>query len=260
MTTLKISSFTSEAGHWYTRNGEPAYTVVGANGKVRNTTLRDARKDNLVPSVTTIINVMAKPGLDNWKLQQVLLAALTLPKREDEPEKEYIERIIADSKEQGKAAADVGTQIHAAIQQQYEKKPVYEYREFVDGCVKKVEKTFGTQKWICERSFAHELGFGGKCDMYAQSETDPKVGLVLDIKTKEFYSEDKIEGYDEHAMQLAAYRVGLGMPGARCANVFVSRNVPGLVVIKEWEEEEIARGWKMFSSLLNFWQVKNSHQ
>ena len=35
---MKISSFTSEAGHWYTRDGEPAYQTVGANGKTRNTT------------------------------------------------------------------------------------------------------------------------------------------------------------------------------------------------------------------------------
>ena len=81
------------------------YQIEGANGKIRNTTLRDARKHDLVPSVTTILNVAAKPGLENWKLQQVLLAALTLPKRDQESESEYIDRIITDSKEQGRAAA-----------------------------------------------------------------------------------------------------------------------------------------------------------
>ena len=38
----------AESGHWYTQTGEPMYTVIGANGKERNTTLRDAKKDNLV--------------------------------------------------------------------------------------------------------------------------------------------------------------------------------------------------------------------
>jgi len=97
MTELKVSAYTAESGHWYTRNGEPMYQIEGANGKIRNTTLRDARKHNLVPSVTTILNVAAKPGLDNWKLQQVLLAALTLPRNEGEPEGAYIDRIISDS-------------------------------------------------------------------------------------------------------------------------------------------------------------------
>jgi len=61
-------------------------------------------------------------------------------------------------------------------------------------------------------------------------------------------------------MQLAAYRVGLGIPNARCANVFVSRNAPGLVVVKEWSAEDLSRGFDMFMHLLSFWQLKNQHQ
>ena len=38
------NKFTSESGHWYTQEGEPMYTIIGANGKERNTTLRDAKK------------------------------------------------------------------------------------------------------------------------------------------------------------------------------------------------------------------------
>ena len=44
------------------------------------------------------------------------------------------------------------------------------------------------------------------------------VKLTQLAKTKEFGKDDKIDVYDEHLMQLAAYRVGLGMPFARCAN------------------------------------------
>jgi hypothetical protein len=257
---MKVSSYTSEAGHWYTREGDPMYTVVGKNGKERNTTLRDARAHNLVPSVTTILNIAAKPGLEKWKMQQVLFAALTLPKRDEESEEDYLDRIVHDSKEQGRAAADVGTQIHAAIQQHYEKRKIESYAEYVSGCDETIRAKFGEHLWACEEAFAHESGFGGKCDMHTRSETDPEVGIVLDIKTKEFTDPEKVEGYDEHLMQLAAYRVGLKMPKARCANVFVSRNVPGLVVIKEWEQPEIDLGWEMFRRLLEFWQLKNNYR
>jgi hypothetical protein len=37
----------SESNHWYTRDGIPQYTIVGKNGKERNTTLRDAREHRL---------------------------------------------------------------------------------------------------------------------------------------------------------------------------------------------------------------------
>ena len=33
-----------ESEHWYDKTGEAAYTVVGSNGKERNTNLKDARK------------------------------------------------------------------------------------------------------------------------------------------------------------------------------------------------------------------------
>lgn len=244
----------SESNHWYTRDGVPQYTVEAVKGGQRSTTLRDARKMNLVPSVTTIINVAAKPALLAWMQQQVLYAALTLPRRPEETEKEYIDRIISDSKEQGRSAADAGTDIHASIQGHYEYKPTGKHQESVDACVAAISSHFGFHRWISERSFAHEAGFGGKCDLFSEA------GIVADIKTKEFVATDKIDAYDEHLMQLSAYRVGLGIPDARCANVFVSRNSPGLVVIKEWTAEDLNRGWEMFLHLLSFWQLKNKHK
>ena len=244
----------SESNHWYTKDGVPQYTVPSKkDGLPRATTLRDARTMDLVPSVTTILNMAAKPALIAWLQQQVLYAALTLPRRPDEPEKEYIERIINDSKEQGRSAADAGTAIHASIQGFYEDKPTGKHQESVDACTKAITEHFGEAIWISERSFSHEFGFGGKCDLFCAGT----INAVVDIKTKEFTDPKKVEGYDEHLMQLAAYRVGLGIPMARCANVFVSRNVPNLVVVKEWSEEDLVRGWKMFLSLLEFWQLKN---
>ena len=51
---MKDNTYKSEAGHWYDRAGEPMYTIIGANGKERNTNLRDAKSLGLVPSVTTV--------------------------------------------------------------------------------------------------------------------------------------------------------------------------------------------------------------
>lgn len=245
-----IASHTSEAGHWYERNGTPAYTIVGANGKVRNTTLRDARKLNLVPSVTTIINVAAKPGLDRWKQEQVLMAALTLPKVDAESDDEYIARILDDSKDAARSAADAGTDIHASIEAFYRGETRDRHQEHVQGVIRVLDGYFGKQAWVAERSFAHDLGYGGKCDLHA-------AGIVVDVKTKDFTDPEKVTGYDEHVMQLAAYRVGLGMHDARCANLFVSRSQPGLCVIKEWTPESLQNGWRMFNALLTYWQLKN---
>jgi hypothetical protein len=247
----------SESGHWYTRDGKPMYTVIGkSTGRPRNTNLKDARELNLVPSVSGIINVAAKPALTNWLQEQAILAALTLPRGEDEPESVWLKRVLTDSKQQGRDAADLGTEIHAAIQAYYEGRTASRFPHHVEACKNAIQARFGALKWHCEESFAHELGYGGKCDMY-NAEGD---GIVIDIKTKDFSDLSKPMWYDEHMLQLAAYREGLRMPAARCANVFVSRTNPDLAVVHEWAEDDIKRGWKMFQHLLNYWQLKNNHE
>ena len=74
------NKFTSESGHWYSRR-RAVYTIIGANGR-KNTTLRDAKTLGLVPSVTTIIGMIAKPSLENWKINQALNSALSLERYE----------------------------------------------------------------------------------------------------------------------------------------------------------------------------------
>jgi hypothetical protein len=245
--------YAAESGHWYDRAGNPAYTVIGKNGKERNTTLRDARTMDLLPSVTTVMRVAASPGLDRWKQEQVLMAALTLPKRDGETEGEWMSRIMEDSKETGRQAANRGTEIHGAIERHYRGLSFdSQYDKHVEGCVMAINSHFNDWEWEPEKSFACSLGFGGKVDMHTN-------GIVVDIKTKEFGPDDKIAGYDEHMMQLAAYRYGLEMPVARCANVFVSRSHPGLVHVVEWSQDDLNQGWEMFAALLRFWQIKNNY-
>jgi hypothetical protein len=80
---------------------------------------------------------------------------------------------------------------------------------------------------------------------------------VIDFKTKEFTDPDQVTGFEENVMQLAAYRMGIHMPNARCANVFVSVTRPGLVKIVEWQPNEIERGWAMFDALRQYWYAKS---
>jgi hypothetical protein len=246
----------SESQHWYTKSGEPMYSVANKEGHKRPTTLRDARKLGLVPSVTTIIKCAASPGLEAWKLQQMMLAALTLPRAPEETEESFISRIQTDSKEQAKMAAERGSEVHAALESFFETRHVTsKFSDAVLGTEGEIVKIFGDLEWSTEKSFGHPLGFGGKVDLHSSDGN----GVVIDFKTKEFTSDqvEKVQGYDEHLMQLAAYRVGLDLPNARCANVFVSVTEPGLVVVREWSQEDLERGWLMFESLLNYWYAKS---
>ena len=249
-----IAARPSESNHWYAKDGTPTYTVTAKNGEQRSTTLRDAKKMGLLPSVTTIMKAAASPGLEAWKINQMMLAALTLPRAEGEGEESFIKRIQADSKEHARKAAERGTQVHTAIEQFFDGQINANDLPYLEPVYKAVNDTFGNLMWAVEKSFATESGFAGKVDIHSRDGD----GVVADFKTKEFTSDtlEKVAGFDENVMQLAAYRHGLNLPNARCANIFVSVTEPGLVVVKEWTQEELARGWAMFDALKTFYYAK----
>jgi superfamily II DNA/RNA helicase len=244
-----------DSGHWYTKTGVPAYTTVGKTGE-RPTTLRDARKEGFLPSVTTIINIMSKAGLDTWKQQQVLLAALTLPREVNEPEQEWLKRVMQDSKATGREAAERGTAIHAIIESYFEQVYMPEKPLYLDAIDSTLKSAFGSQLWVSEQSFGHHLGYGGKCDLMAKPVNGQGTGYIVDFKTKDT-DLDKVDVYFEHEMQLAAYREGLNLPNARCAIVFVN-GTTNQVKLVEIEEVQLQKSWECFQHLLRVYQIKNN--
>jgi len=243
-------SHPGESTHWYNQKGKPSYTVIGKNGKERNTTLRDARTMDLVPSVTTVMNIIAKPGLERWKIDQALMAALTLPKLEGESLDDFKRRALEDSKEHAKSAAERGTRIHTAIQGYYENERVAdEDLIYAKSTVDAINKLFPNREWIAEEAFASQLGYGGKVDLHCHD-------VVIDFKTKEFGPDDKVKAFDEQIMQLDAYRNGLNLPYATIANVYVSVSNPGLVKIVVHEE---SNHFEQFMHLLQFWQLSKGY-
>ena len=257
-------SFNNESGgHWYRApSGEPFYSIGD-----RGVTLRDARKIGAVPSVTTVLQVIDKPALTNWLIEQAVLGALTLPKIDGESDAAYIARIKVDGRAGAKAAAEEGTRIHDAIEKSFahEGYPLA-YNQHVLSTHMELTRMFPDVKdWISEKSFAHPLGYGGKVDLHS-----PSTGIVVDFKTKDSdLTDGKRLAYDQH-IQLAAYQVGLGittytdwMNGSivtrkydhtQCANIFVSRTHPGCVASHVWSADDIAKGWRIFAAALELWR------
>ena len=254
---MLIKEQTSESGHWYDSMGNTAYTTIAKNGKPRATTLADAKKNNLYPSVTTVLGVAAKPGLDRWKQEQAILAALTLPRLEGEEESEWLSRVLNDSKAQGRQAADRGSAIHAIIESFFDNVLLEVVPEYCRNIENALKAAYGARLWIPEQSASHtELKFGGKVDLHAKADKVKGVpAVILDFKTKEIPL-DKAVLYDEMIMQMAAYRELLGLEGARCGIMFVN-GLTNEVKLCEIEEEELQKGLKCFFHLLRFYQLKS---
>lgn len=249
--------YAKESTHWYTKDGTPAYEVPAKDGSMRATTLRDARRLSLVPSVTQVLSVADKPGLNAWKMQNTILAALTLPRFPGESDDAFAVRVVQDSKKQAQEAAALGSSIHTSLEKYYageEYNP--EHKVYVEAVSKAIAEHFSDvdqSKWVAEKSFAHHLGYGGKVDLHHPD------GIVIDFKTSAFDDAEKKEGYDEHLMQGAAYAEGLGFIDSRIANVYISTSAPGLVKIIEWSHTDIVRGWYMFCHLLDYWQLSKGY-
>lgn len=245
-----------ESGHWYTKDGSPCYEVPCKSrpGEMRATTVKDARALNLVPSVSGIVRLIAKPGLERWKLNQMLHAALTLPRLAGEQEDAFAERVITDSEEQSRKAREKGTAIHGAIERAmrdgYTTPEMY---PFTHAAFQAMEQCGINSTGKPEHSFASKFGYGGKVDLFSDTH-------VIDFKTKGAWMDaDEKRGlaYDEHAMQLVAYARGLDLPKARLINIFIDTDNPGHYFAHEWLAEKHEHYWQRFLALLTYWKLTN---
>lgn len=254
---MLIKEQTSESGHWYDSMGNTAYTTIAKNGKPRATTLADAKKNNYYPSVTTVLGVAAKPGLDRWKQEQAILAALTLPRLEGEEESEWLSRVLSDSKATGKQAAERGSAIHAIIESFFDGVLLELVPEYCRNIENALQVAYGARLWLPEVSASHsDLKYGGKVDLHAKADKIKSVpGVVVDFKTKETPLESVVP-YQEHIMQMAAYRELLGLEGARCGIMFVN-GLTNEVKLCEITEDDLQKGLKCFFHLLRFYQLKS---
>src|SRR5204862_974206 len=174
------------ASHWYLRDGRPFHEIAKKDRSGnRPVTLADARKVLAFPSVTNVLNVLAKPGLDAWKIEQGIMAALTLPRLPDESLDTFAHRVVVDMGEQVEKAADFGSAIHAACEAYALNKQLPEdvrLLAFMDDWVRWFDTNVERVAAIEQVFVNHEHGYAGRVDMVALIRD---VGwTVVDFKTQ----------------------------------------------------------------------------
>lgn len=205
--------------HWYWPDGRPAYQMLKTDGTgYRGTTIRDARKYGLLPSVTSILGVLHKPGLEAWKANQYILSALTLTPELGESQDEFARRVVQDGQSESRRASDFGTRIHALVEWWVKLKwsigedVVFEndMTEFEAQIIKGVDSWMTKHEFQpveTEFSFANEdLGFGGKLDCLGWIDHIP---CLIDWKTQGTRPGEGLHFYPEWNAQLGAYKRGI---------------------------------------------------
>jgi hypothetical protein len=255
--------------HFYARtdNGvEPRHYVPMSKdpSQLRPSRLTDAKKaakdgEIWVPSVTTILNVLAKPALINWKIDQHLKIAHGFQFRSDDRKYGFEDEFIAEVKRLAETEMDkapsAGTDFHKEMEKYINGELTTadeSYQLCYDAMAVIYEKTGGVDDWATEISFVSN-GYGGQVDLAT-------IGWIIDFKTKQEAAKFKPGkmAYDDHYTQLGAYREGMAQPFARCANLFVCLE-DGQIDFHEHKEEDLQKGWQIFQNSLAIFNLQKGY-
>lgn len=244
--------------HFYDKNGNSAHEIVGKNGKLRPTTIKDARQLGLVPSVSTVKDLGCGYGLISWMLDLMLDTALQHPFHPEEyTQKEWKILVFKQYNKEKEKAAKRGTEIHDLLDKHLSnpKKKFGKDKEYIMPVLEFLQEEFHGVKWLSEASFVHKMGFGGRVDLHSITDN-----IVLDFKTKDKTELTKSMQYDDHKIQLSAYQEGLLLPSnARRFNLFVSvhKDTPGQCLLVEAEQHDVY--WETFKIMLDLWKIRNKY-
>ncbi len=268
--------------HWYSTDGKACHTQPtkeGAKNAERPTTIRDARKLGLLPSVSGILGVMAKDSLTSWQIDRVIEACWGFPADAEEITLEqYAERVKEAAFAEVRAACDVGTKVHAAIEKSLTV-GLYDGKELVtmpDGGVVEMEamvepalgrvRELGFEALASERVLVNtHHGYAGTTDLILEHEDGTRA--ILDFKTKKTRPGEAIYESDQHAMQIAAYwqaewgkPLGWVIPPDACGfNVYISTTEPGRVEVVRHDDAKLRSAWEAFTHCLALWRWMNAY-
>ncbi len=247
--------------HWYVKKDgkvEPRHFVPYADPKkgLRPSTIRDANKAKAkgefwVPSVTTIIDILARPALSKWMVSEHLKTAHSIIPYF--PQEDWIDEIKVKTSTKMEEAPQAGTDFHNSFEA-YIKEELESDDEDFDLCdkvyqeiLKKTEQVY----WEPEVQFVSKVGFGGMVDLSNDH-------WVIDFKTKQRTDQFKPGEmvWESHPMQLSTYREGLNKPFAKCANVFVCLE-DGQIDFHEHSDKDLDKGWDVFLHALAIWKLQH---
>ena len=236
--------------HWYSRDFKARY---GA-------TFREARKEELVPSVTEILKLKSKPALENWKIEMAITAALT--HGEAELNDELMRKIKDEAFSVSGKSADLGGRVHNEIESilKGDHKDVdtsipVEISLSMRGVIEyAVTKMFEDEQEAVE-AVVHNGEWGGRVD-YLKWSKKGRAGLLHDFKTQYVRKEPRF--YIDMLYQLGGYAIPVmetfGIDYVDMVSIIISTNpdVPGYWT-KLWTKEERQRGIDFFTALYDAW-------
>ena len=238
-----IATAKAESSHYYMATGESCHGD-----------LRSARKVGAYPSVTTILAAAgpSKTGLMNWKEEQAILSALSLPRESGETDADFAKRVVLDSRKEVEAAAARGTHIHSLAEILINGE---EPGELVNGyethfkSLKEWHKDV-TKVHASESVMVNEAeGYAGRVDIICDINGEIE---VVDFKTRKFKN-GKAAAYETDLLQLSAYAYAFTDEHMACRNVLIDPLTGQLAEVK-YTAEQVCFAFEAFTSICKVWR------
>jgi hypothetical protein len=260
-----MSDFTQErSGHWYSADGKPCHTQP--DGK--KTTLRHARKQILYPSVTSILSIIPKHTVDDWRVEQAVLATMQCMVQEGASTltaQEMMAKVASRLEDATSAGRRFGSEMHSVIEyiNKYGQVPpplsplsslhpehAAKYWTWL--------RTSGIEVTDVELAFIHSYdgyGYGGCIDLVGKRRIEGQrsaVKVIVDFKTQKV-KDRKPKFYPEWAYQLAAYRNKFEYGHiVKCMSVVIDSET-GEIWEQVWPDEAIDKAFTTFNRAFMLW-------
>lgn len=268
--------------HAYTRDGvavheQPTKSKTAKN-PTRPTNLKDIREQRLFPSVTEYTKMLSAPGLEEYKVYQTIQACYNNRPFDGEELQAYRGRITELAGEDAAGAADLGTLIHASLEQYYTDHDSWDgtvtfsmpdgkavpCREFVLPAVHKIEQLGITPLYHELRVVNSYEGYAGTCDLMGQYGN---ILAIVDFKSKRTKPGVEVEPIETHPVQIAAYAhardlwspglLPLSAAGTLGVNIYISTTEVGRVDAVTYDDHKISRSFSVFQKLLALWRWRH---
>lgn len=249
-------------GHWYKEDGSPCFKVPYADKKkgLKDTTIVDARKLGLYPSVTEVIKILSKFGLQDWAVDQHLHIVYDNQYLLKNTKEMFFNKVKSKAKVEMEKPSSDGSELHEFLEKHF--KNLIDINTLDSNVINLINNV---QKWLDVnklkvvhseyRIIPKQCGYGGTIDLVCE-DINKKIVLV-DFKSTEFEKLDKITGkiskkalkpYQDHFMQLCAYLKGYTSNRGRLINLYLDRNNIGEISAYEYSSKEIVkytRAWEL---------------
>jgi len=236
-------------------------------GKLIEGDIRKARKHNLLPSVTTVLYVIAKEwGLQNWVLEEHIKEAVGISRKRFGSEGDFVlkdSEIIKQVKEAQNAKRDTimeyGNVIHNLMERIVKGERMFHIADYEDRIKNTIpamiEWAYDNQVNVIDTEKVMvntEHGFASTFDLHCKIGSEE---WLIDYKTQGTKEGKPVTRYKEWSYQLGGYDILLDGKPKRYGNLVISSTEPGRIEMKEWKQEEIDHGRDIFLTALKLYKL-----